>query len=105
MYLENEIKHARIWAIALISVIGLFLILIVMSIATQPNSKKEVRFKVPLVPLIPALSILVNIYLMMMLDVNTWIRFGVWMAVGFAIYGFYGLRNSIKDFNEYERLH
>ncbi|KAF2882610.1 hypothetical protein ILUMI_23578 [Ignelater luminosus] len=104
MYLIDEIKHARIWAIVLVSIIGLFMILVLMSITTQPNSKKEVRFKVPLVPLVPALSILVNIYLMLMLDVNTWIRFGVWMAVGFAMYGLYGLPNSIKDFRNYERL-
>nr|CAD7447336.1 unnamed protein product [Timema bartmani] len=36
---------------------------------------------VPLVPFIPGLSILVNIYLMMVLDGPTWIRFLVWMVI------------------------
>lgn len=46
MYLKDEIKHARVWAIVLVSIVGLLMILVIMSITTQPNSKKEVRFKV-----------------------------------------------------------
>lgn len=38
--------------------------------------------QVPLVPIIPALSIFINLYLMLVLDVYTWIRFGVWLAIG-----------------------
>lgn len=62
------------------SVIG---IVIVMGIiARQPMSDFEVDFKVPLVPLLPCLSIIMNVYLMLELDLHTWVRFVVWLALG-----------------------
>ncbi|PSN43750.1 hypothetical protein C0J52_06403 [Blattella germanica] len=60
---------------------------------------------VPLVPLIPALSILVNVYLMLMLDKDTWIRFGVWMAIGLLIYFLYGVRRSTAPHSHKKELH
>lgn len=51
-------------------------------LAVQPQSNDLESFKVPLVPLLPALSILINIYLMLELDIWTWIRFVVWIAIG-----------------------
>ncbi|XP_077448377.1 solute carrier family 7, member 3 [Stigmatopora argus] len=60
----------------------------------QPESREALTFKVPLLPWLPLFSVFVNIYLMMQLDQGTWYRFTVWMAIGFAIYFFYGLRNS-----------
>ncbi|XP_055705619.1 cationic amino acid transporter 3 isoform X2 [Phlebotomus papatasi] len=60
----------------------------------QPRSSREITFTVPLVPWLPGLSILINIYLMTQLDVMTWIRFGVWILAGLIIYFTYGIWHS-----------
>uniref|UniRef100_A0A672ZU01 Cationic amino acid transporter 3-like n=1 Tax=Sphaeramia orbicularis TaxID=375764 RepID=A0A672ZU01_9TELE len=54
----------------------------------------SVPLQVPLLPGLPLFSVFVNIYLMMQLDAGTWCRFTVWMVIGFAIYFFYGIKNS-----------
>ncbi|XP_044263025.1 high affinity cationic amino acid transporter 1-like, partial [Tribolium madens] len=88
MQLKDWIRNDSLWGIVVSGVVVGLAVLVLMSITTQPQSRKELSFKVPLVPLIPALSILINIYLMLMLDTNTWIRFGVWMLVGLPTYYF-----------------
>ncbi|KAL1491877.1 hypothetical protein ABEB36_012406 [Hypothenemus hampei] len=86
IYMGTEIIDGEMWALIVTSVIVGLAIFVLFSLVTQPKSKKELSFKVPLVPLVPALSILVNIYLMLMLDYRTWIRFAVWMAIGIPMY-------------------
>ncbi|XP_041657388.1 cationic amino acid transporter 3a [Cheilinus undulatus] len=71
----------------------------VIIIWRQPESKEALTFKVPLLPWLPLFSVFVNIYLMMQLDVGTWCRFTVWMIIGFAIYFFYGIKNSSEAAN------
>ncbi|VEN53805.1 unnamed protein product [Callosobruchus maculatus] len=88
IYLKEPISNGEVWAISLTSLAVFLAVVVIMSLVTQPTSRKELSFKVPAVPLIPALSILTNIYLMLMLDLHTWIRFAVWMAVGLPIYYF-----------------
>jgi APA family basic amino acid/polyamine antiporter len=51
-------------------------------------------FRAPLVPLTPIISIVACLYLMLQLPRLTWIRFGIWLALGLLIYLFYGVRHS-----------
>jgi basic amino acid/polyamine antiporter, APA family len=51
-------------------------------------------FRVPAVPVVPILSVLACLYLMLNLPIDTWIRFVVWMAVGFVIYFGYSRQHS-----------
>nr|XP_003406642.1 cationic amino acid transporter 3-like [Loxodonta africana] len=62
----------------------------------QPQDSTALHFKVPALPFLPLVSISVNVYLMMQLNSGTWVRFGIWIVIGFAIYFGYGIRHSLK---------
>ncbi|XP_062130860.1 cationic amino acid transporter 3 [Drosophila sulfurigaster albostrigata] len=79
-----------------LSIVGLLLIIICIVIGLQPVSTIELTFKVPLVPFVPCLSVFVNLYLMFQLDLFTWIRFLIWIAIGYIIYFAYGIRHSTQ---------
>jgi len=51
-------------------------------------------FRTPWVPAVPLLAILSCGYLMFELPRDTWIRFGVWLALGLLLYFAYGIRKS-----------
>ncbi|WP_127474954.1 amino acid permease [Microbacterium sulfonylureivorans] len=62
-------------------------------------------FRVPFSPWLPALSALICIYLMLNLTVETWLRFLIWLAVGFIIYFAYSRQRSKigqPDYIEFE---
>ncbi len=44
--------------------------------------------------LIPILGVVSCLYLMAQLDVSNWLRFGIWLLIGLAIYAVYGYRHS-----------
>ena len=58
----------------------------------RPDLKRA--FKVPLSPWLPAASALICGYLMLNLSVETWLRFLIWLAVGFLIYFTYSRWHS-----------
>lgn len=77
--------------------VSMFPILLTLYIISrQPISSTQIFFKVPLVPWLPGLSIFVNIFLMIKLDIMTWIRLGVWISIGLVIYFTYGIRKSVE---------
>jgi len=54
----------------------------------------ERPFRCPGVPVVPILAVLTSFYLTLNLPAVTWVRFVVWLVIGFAIYFLYGARHS-----------
>lgn len=82
------------WAVSVLCVISLLCLILTVIVWRQPQSKAKLAFKVPLLPFLPVASLFINVYLMMQLDKGTWMRFAIWMGIGFLIYFSYGIRNS-----------
>jgi APA family basic amino acid/polyamine antiporter len=51
-------------------------------------------FRVPWVPITPMISVVACFYLMYKLPGITWVRFGIWLAVGLVLYFLYGSKHS-----------
>lgn len=83
-----------------LSIIVVIMLMLVLIIARQPESECDLNFKVPFVPFIPLLSIFLNIFLMFQLDIHTWIRFIIWLIIGYLIFFTYGIRSSIEGNRE-----
>ncbi|WP_308312867.1 amino acid permease [Streptomyces sp. ISL-1] len=59
---------------------------------TRPDLHRA--FRTPWVPVIPILSIAASLWLMLNLPTETWLRFAIWMALGFVVYFVYGRGHS-----------
>ncbi|XP_064568293.1 cationic amino acid transporter 2 [Zonotrichia leucophrys gambelii] len=90
------IANLEPWSIGLLALLVIFFILTILLIQRQPQNQQKVAFMVPLLPFLPSFSILVNIYLMVQLSGETWMRFSFWMLLGFLIYFAYGIRHSVE---------
>ncbi|MBI1898999.1 MAG: amino acid permease [Acidobacteria bacterium] len=92
---------AAIWDIATLaelSNIGTLFAFVVVSagvIMLRRRQPERARgFRVPLVPLLPLLSITCCVVLMLSLPLETWLRFVIWLAIGLAIYFGWGKRSA-----------
>lgn len=85
--LEEMVNIGTLFAFVLVS-LGVLILR-----RTRPDLQRG--FRVPLVPLIPILAVIACAWLMLNLSVETWLRFLIWMVVGFALYFTYGVRHSL----------
>jgi amino acid transporter len=82
------------WAILGIS--AFVILMCTLSIRAQPESSSVLDFKVPMIPFIPVVNILVNVYLMVALPWSIWLKLLVWLGAGYFIYFTYGMHHSTE---------
>ncbi|MBM6402526.1 amino acid permease [Phycicoccus sonneratiae] len=84
--LEEMVNIGTLSAFALVS--------LAVPVLRSRRPDLERAFRVPFSPVLPVLAALISLYLMVNLSVETWLRFIIWMALGFVIYFTYGVRRS-----------
>lgn len=77
-------------------------ILVCAGVLVMRSTMKDAprAFRVPFVPFVPALGILVCLGMMVFLPFDTWIRLLVWMLIGLDIYIGYGVKKSLLNGGE-----
>ncbi|WGW12419.1 amino acid permease [Saxibacter everestensis] len=113
---KSRIPHRPTWLIGILAAvlggllpiqyvaelinIGVLSAFVVISISVivlryrKPNLKRG--FKVPGMPVVPALGVLFSLYLISLLPSETFLRFFGWMVLGMIVYAVYGYRNTRK---------
>ncbi|XP_074012227.1 cationic amino acid transporter 2-like [Numenius arquata] len=85
------------WCIAVLALPLLGILVAALLIWRQPQSWERASFMVPCLPFLPLLSITINSILMARLSAAAWLRYLLWMAIGFLIYFGYGIRHSTES--------
>ncbi|XP_035213882.1 cationic amino acid transporter 4-like [Stegodyphus dumicola] len=93
----SAIEEGYWWTMFILIILSLGVTVTFIFILIHQQSTCPLRYKVPLVPLIPALSIVVNAVLIVNLQAATWLRLLIWVAIGLSMYLFYGVGHSKLD--------
>ena len=83
---SDYLSLVKWWAVLLLAVIILFLIGCTLLLLWLPQNETPLPFMVPFVPVLPLVSVFINVFLMLKLSYLTWLRFAVWMLVGKQTY-------------------
>ncbi|MBB3726981.1 amino acid permease [Nonomuraea dietziae] len=87
--------------------IGILLAFVVVCVAVivlryrQPDLPRS--FRVPGMPVVPAIGVIFSIWLITFLAPSTWLRFAVWFLIGLIIYFLYSRRHSALNTERGER--
>ncbi|KAG8338016.1 hypothetical protein J6590_012567 [Homalodisca vitripennis] len=94
---SEDARNGTWWSVLLTAFFIAVLCACLVIIHAHEQNKNGLGFAVPLVPTIPAISILSNIQLMVHLNTLTWMRFMIWMAFGLLVYFLYGIHHSKEN--------
>ncbi|XP_029368298.1 cationic amino acid transporter 2 [Echeneis naucrates] len=92
----DALSRLEAWCVALVCIFACILLLLLFFIWRHPQNPIKASFMVPLVPALPIVSTFINVYLMVQLGGDTWLRYAIWMLIGLLIYFFYGIWNSVQ---------
>jgi APA family basic amino acid/polyamine antiporter len=70
------------------------LVAIGVTILRRVDAERPRPFRTPFVPAVPILAVGLSLWLMVTLDVGTWVRFVGWMVIGFFVYFLYSRKRS-----------
>lgn len=97
----NTALHLPTWGYILLLLLSTTVFaLSLLVLGAHQQQRRQDTFQVPLVPLTPALSILLNICLMLNLSYLTWLRFSIWLLIGLLVYFGYGIWHSKENQQE-----
>jgi basic amino acid/polyamine antiporter, APA family len=88
-------------AVADLTNIGILSAFVVVCVAvilfryTRPETPRS--FRLPLMPVVPALGVISSLFLIAQLHWETWLRFAIWLLIGLILYFAYGRRHSLLN--------
>ncbi len=87
---ENEIYDLT--NIGTLSAFAIVCIGVLVLRRTDPDRPRP--FRVPMLPVVSLFGAAACVYVMLGLPVQAWERFGIWLAMGLAVYFLYGFKHS-----------
>src|SRR5690606_39137184 len=89
---SSDLELADMVSIGALS--AMIIVAVAVPVLRRQRPELERPFKVPFSPVVPVLAAVSCLYLMLNLDVITWLRFGAWLVIGMVIYFTYSRRHS-----------
>lgn len=86
---------AELTNIGILSAFVVVCIAVIVFRYTKPQAPRT--FRLPLMPVIPIIGIIFSLFLILQLPADTWLRFGIWLLIGLAIYFGYGRKHSLMN--------
>jgi len=92
--LQPSITLGAATIVAIVLGVAAVAVVLVFAIKLEKRDVSDLKFTCPLVPFVPMLGILVNVFMMASRSPLTYYSFLIWFAIGLGIYFFWGSSHS-----------